>query len=58
MRNKVILFAFCLLASVGLAGIFSGFRGLILVKVGLEGGQIVIDSRSDTALPKVLPENH
>lgn len=56
--SQVILFAFLVLSSIGLAGICSNFNGLILVKVGIQGGQIIIDGRRDVNLPKALPESY
>jgi|GEM_PF-6090543 len=43
--SQVILVALLVLSSIGLTGILSRFDGLILLKVGIEGGQILIDGR-------------
>lgn len=50
--SQIILFAFLCMSSIGLVGIFSGFDGLIVVKVGIQGGEITIDGRRDVRLPK------
>jgi hypothetical protein len=52
--SQVILFAFLVLSSTGLAGILSSYEGLITVKVGIQGGEITIDGRNDAAPPKNL----
>jgi hypothetical protein len=53
--SQAILVALLVLSSIGLTGILSRFDGLILVKVGIEGGQILIDGRQESNSLKDLP---
>lgn len=56
--SQVILVALLVLSSIGLTGILSRFDGLILLKVGIDGGQILVDGRQETNSPKDSPAIH
>jgi hypothetical protein len=49
--SQIAVYAFSVLTVIGLAGILSGFNGLIVVKLGIEGGQILIDGRNNVISP-------
>jgi hypothetical protein len=41
------------LGGVAITAIFCGFDGLIEIKLGLEGGQVLIDGRKPPLLPPI-----
>lgn len=43
------------LSSITLAAIYFKFDGVIQFKLGLDGGQVLIDGRPETPLPKNHP---
>lgn len=48
--SKILLISL-VLGGVAMTAILRGFDGLIDIKLGLDGGQVVIDGRKPTLLP-------
>ena len=48
-----MIFITLVLGGVALTAILRGFDGLIDIKLGLEGGQVVIDGRKPALLPPI-----